>query len=112
MAAKKGAKKPKEDAGVTPPIQEPKVIGQEPAVETPKGANLDFAVNAVKLNRAKAHVQKMAPTAKGAEFAALVKERYVEIGGLLNADKPVGGTRRAKMTGRVVNLSDNDGSKD
>lgn len=92
---------------------DPKVQGQTPEVETPKGADLSFAVNVVKLNRAKAYVQKMAPAAKGAEFAKLVKERYVELGGLLIEDKPTAGPRNGKMVrGQVVNVAEDDGSKD
>lgn len=114
MAGKKKVKVGATDAvQETPtPVAAPAVLGQTPEVEAPKGATLDFAVNVVKLNRAKAYVQKNAPDTKGAAFAALVKDRYVEIGGLLAADKPVAGMRRGKMTGRLVNLSDNDGSKD
>lgn len=96
----------------TPTPAAPAVQGQTPKVETPKGADFSFAVNMVKLNRAKAYVQKLAPEAKGAEFSSLVRDRYIELGGLLVADKPIMGARRGKMSGQVVNAADNDGSKD
>lgn len=125
MAAKKGASKKKVGAvGATPAAPgstdtatpaAPAVLNTSaPVADTKesKTADLSFAVNVVKLNRAKAYVQKMAPQAKGAEFAGLVKERYVELGGLLTQDKPTAGRRVGKMTGRELNLSDNDGSKD
>ncbi len=117
MGAKKAAKKAAGGAGPeTPaapaPVAAPAVTGQatehEAAKKSPVVADLSFAVNIVKLNRAKAYVQKMAPNAKGEEFAALVKERYLELKGLLIGDKPVVGKKRGKMTGIVVNAADND----
>lgn len=72
-------------------------------------ANYDFAVNSVKLNRAKSHIQKTQPELKGNALVAAVKARYVEIGGLLVNDKP---QRSGKKGGRVVNMADDDGSGD
>lgn len=81
-----------------------------PAAPVVAGADLSFAVNAVKLNRAVAHVRASQPGLKGADFAAAVKERYVEIKGLLREDAQA--IRAPKKGGRVENLADDDGSDD
>ncbi len=88
-------------------IKAKKSEGDEPEVKAGP-ANFDFAVNAVKLNRAKSHVAKTQPELKGTALVAAVKARYIEIGGLLIGDKPQNG----KKGGRVVNMADDDGSGD
>lgn len=72
-------------------------------------AEFGWAVNAIKLNRAKAHVQEDTPSLKGKGFEEAVKARYLELGGLLSENKPVAG---GKKGGRVQNMAPNDGSED
>lgn len=83
-----------------------------PAVREPVANEpLDFswAANIVKLNRAKAHVRGTLGNLKGKQFEEAVKERYLEIAGLLVSDKPLRGVKRA---GAVQNMAENDGSPD
>lgn len=72
-------------------------------------ADFSWAVNAVKLNRAKAHVQETSSGLKGKDFENAVKARYVELKGLLAEDKP---NRSGKNPGRVKNMADHDGTSD
>lgn len=78
----------------------------------PVVATYDFAVNVVKLNRAKVWVAEQAklvgaaPAPVGAALIAAVKDRYVAIGGLLRDLQLVGKTK--KRGSKVVNLADND----
>lgn len=75
-------------------------------------ADFSWAVNALKLNRAKAFVQSGDDTKnlKGKAFENAVKDRYIALGGLLTEDKPVG--RGGKRGGKVQNMADDDGSDD
>ncbi len=72
-------------------------------------ANFDWATHAVKLNRAIAFVQERQPGLKGKEQEDAVKERYVALNGLLATEDTV---RVSKNGGKVVNVADDDGSKD
>lgn len=72
-------------------------------------ADFSFAVNSVKLNRAKKHVQQTQPSLTGMALANAVQQRYVLIGGLLASQKVA---RAPKAGGRMVNVADNDGSVD
>lgn len=74
----------------------------------------DFAVNVVKLNRAKMWVNQQAalegkPAPTGAALVAAVKDRYKAMGGLVRGEEAV---RTPKRGGRVVNVAPHDGSKD
>lgn len=68
-----------------------------------------WAVNVVKLNRAIAYVRTESPTLKAADLEDAVKERYVQLGGLLKEDKT---ERVAKKGGKVENVAPDDGSAD
>lgn len=85
-------------------------VGAAPVVAT-----YDFAVNVVKLNRAKVWVAEQAklagtPAPVGAALIAAVKDRYVAIGGLLRDQQLAGKTK--KRGPKVVNLADNDDEED
>lgn len=102
-AAEKAAAKA---AGTAAKVDAPAVIGQTPAVPAAEAANYDFAVNVLKLNRARAWVNQNVATLgvlKGADLTDAVRERYVQLGGLLRGEV---------RAGKVVNLADDDGSKD
>lgn len=75
----------------------------------PDTSGFGWAVNLVKLNRAKAHVNATAPGLKGADFEDAVKERYIALGGLVSGEAPV---RQGKSTAREENIAANDGSPD
>lgn len=69
-----------------------------------KAADYSFATNVVKLNRAKAYVAQSSPDLKGKALEAAVKERYVELKGLLAQDKPTARRKNAN----VQNMADNN----
>lgn len=71
----------------------PQVTPNEPKLTREELATFDFAVNVVKLNRAKAWVNQNAEelgNPKGNNLVEAVKARYVELGGLL-ADQQLAG---------------------
>lgn len=73
-------------------------------------ADFSWAVNTVKLNRAKAWVNANSETPlKGKELEAAVKERYIDTKGLLVSEKVARGT---KTNAVVQNMADDDGSTD
>lgn len=71
-------------------------------------ADFSWAHNASKLMRAKAYVNEQTPGLKGKEFETAVKERYLELKGLLSSEAP---SRGGKPAGRVQNVADNDEDK-
>lgn len=73
-------------------------------------AEFGWAVNSVKLNRAKAKVREEQPVLKGKALEEAVKAAYVESGGLLKEDAPT--ARGGKGGGRVQNMAADDGSQD
>ena len=75
----------------------------------PSVAPYSWAVNVVKLNRCKAQVNREQPTLKGAALEEAVKEAYVSAGGLIAGSKS---SQKGKPKGKVVNMADDDGSKD
>jgi len=103
------AKKP---AAPAKPIEEPKVQKQahEQHVAS-QTANFGWAVNVVKLNRAKAYVSQTQPGLKGKELEGAVKERYVALKGLLAENAPQH-LPKGKARGRVQNMAEDDGSND
>lgn len=72
-------------------------------------ADFSWAVSLNKLTRAKAYVKSETPELKGKDLENAVKERYVALHGLLRNEQPI---RGKKIGGTVVNVADNDGSKD
>lgn len=72
-------------------------------------AAFGWAVNLVKLNRAKAQVKIMQPSLSGSDLESAVRARYEELGGLVRGDfrAPMG-----KPKGQVENVADDDGSDD
>lgn len=94
----------------------PGVQGQAAEMEAAKTYAPDYswAVNVVKLNRAKAYVkQQAAVTGKelsGKELESAVKDRYVLLQGLLAENKVT--AKKAVTRGRVHNLAVDDGSED
>lgn len=72
-------------------------------------ADFSWAVNAYKLSRAKTYVQQNNPELKGKDFEAAVKDRYIELKGLLASEVP--SRRGGKRAGRVQNVADNDEDK-
>ncbi len=105
MAGKKGAAKAEEKGDDL----EPKVREAAPAAKEDKTADFSFAVNAIKLNRAKAHVNATQPGLKGKALEDAVRERYIEIKGLLRGESVPAGR---KPRGPVQNMAEDDGSKD
>lgn len=103
--AAKGAAKISPTAGGIDPLA-PQVTPAQPKLSNEELATFDFAVNVVKLNRAKAYVNANTPGLKGKDLVEAVKERYVELGGLLSGDKPTGKAPKGKKN--VVNLADED----
>lgn len=87
---------------------DPAAVAEASAQKSVPGAEFSFAANVVKLNRAKEYVRRTNPSLKGNDFVDAVKERYVEIKGLLNGQEAV----RREKGGTVVNVADDDGSKD
>lgn len=69
-----------------------------------------WATNAVKLNRAKAFVQQTTPGLTGQALEDAIRERYIELKGLLRGEGAA--ERTGKPRGVEVNMADNDGSKD
>lgn len=98
-------------AGVNP--LEPQVTEHAPKLTKEELATFDFAVNVVKLNRAKAYVNQQAslnntPAPKGKELVEAVKARYIELGGLLVDQQLAGKAPSPKSKKNVVNLADED----
>lgn len=79
---------------------------QTPAqAAAPKG--MDWAVNRAKLARAVTHVKATQKGLAGKEFEDAVKERYVELGGLMGTLKGMQGGKSAAST---TNMAPNDES--
>lgn len=97
-------------AGGADPLEPEKVAETAAEKQASDLADYSWAVNAVKLNRAKAKVQQNPETKalKGKAQEDAVKASYVSMNGLLKGDEPV----RAGKGGRVKNMADDDGSKD
>lgn len=77
----------------------PQVTPQQPKVSAQDLVTFDFAVNVVKLNRAKAYVDQNAEALgnpKNKDYVEAVKTRYVEIGGLLAEQQLAGKAPKAK----------------
>lgn len=72
-------------------------------------AEYGWAVNVVKLNRAKAHVNLTTPGLKGKDLEAAVRTRYEELGGLTKDDVTV---RQPKAGAKEQNMAEDDGSPD
>lgn len=72
-------------------------------------ADYSWAVHSIKLNRSKLYVSQSFPELKGKDLENAVKERYIALHGLLVSDKP---QRSQKNGGRIVNVAEDDGSKD
>ncbi len=95
----------------------PGVQGQAGELAAAKNYTPDYqwAVNVVKLNRAKAYVRQQAIASgeekKGKDLEEAVKARYMEIKGLLKEDEP-NRLAKGKKAGRIVNVAENDGSED
>lgn len=105
--AEKAAAKVAEDAAKKEAAE--KVAAEKAAAKVATSvADFSFAVNVVKLNRAKAFVNATTPGLKGKELEASVKSRYIALGGLLNGVK----VARSGKGGKEVNVADDDGSKD
>lgn len=94
------------------PVEPEKVAETAAEAQAAVLADYSWSVNAVKLNRAKAHVQEQQSAAgkplNGKELEDAVKARYVALGGLLTSDKQQQGG--AKRGGRVQNMAADDGS--
>lgn len=84
-----------------------------PAVAQPKPLlPYSWAVNVVKLNRSIAFVNAGKKGLKGDELEEAVKERYLELGGLMAEDAP-GKKPKKGAKGGVVNMAeDNVGDED
>lgn len=96
-------------AGVNP--LEPQVTEHAPKLTAAELVTFDFAVNVVKLNRAKAWVNQQAAlngtaAPKGKELVEEVKARYIALGGLLSGDQHAGKAPSPKSKKNVVNLAD------
>lgn len=84
---------------------------QNEQVQKEAKADFSFATNPIKLNRAIAYVRGVDASLKGKALEEAVKARYVELKGLLAQEKDQI-DRKGKNEGKVVNVADNDGSKD
>lgn len=106
-----GKKKAPAMGGVEVAPLQPEIVAAT-AAETSAATLADFswAVNPLKLNRAKAFVQAQNLGLKGGAFGKAVKDRYIALGGLLTENIPV--PNRGKRGGKVQNMAEDDGSKD
>lgn len=106
MAKKKAAEISAVAAGGANPL-EPQVTQHPVKLTAQEAADYSFAVNVVKLNRAKAWVNQNAEALgnpKGAAQTAAIKDRYVAIGGLLAENQKA----TAPKKGKVKNMADED----
>ncbi len=109
MAKRKAAATVGAAAGGIDPLA-PQVTPAAATLTNEELATFDFAVNIVKLNRAKAWVNQQAAlkgeaAPKGKALVEAVKARYIQLGGLLVEQKNALVGRKGR---NIVNLADED----
>lgn len=91
----------------------PQATQAQPKLTNEELATFDFAVNVVKLNRAKAWVNQQAAlngvsVPKGKDLVEAVKSRYLELGGLSRDQQLAGKAPSPRSKRNIVNLADED----